>query len=269
MNRPLSIDFNKLAKPFTAIVPILGKSFLLNKKSYTVDSEDGWWCVEISGNKVKVVDAHYWVDVPSNSVSGYTCNNSLIFSNFDVAKRKWKLEVQAPLLFNTVETFSPVKAVVWEDKRVYYISPWYEDFKGLEVKEAFYQETPIDNVKGVTPELRTVHVFHALEREQVRAMLAKEEHEKQMADVGYRLKHTFERSGATLLNYSRSGNRLIVDWTIKDGSYTYNSVLNADTLQVIEAGYCLNGGDTRLNPTSLILTAEEFESEGLTYITRR
>jgi hypothetical protein len=274
LNRPHSIDFSKLAKPFTAHVPVLNNSFILNKKRYAVTASDGWWVVEISGNKVKAVDPYYWVTNPPSGIgcTGYTYNNDLIFSNFDVAKRKWKLEMKAFLHFNAAETFSPVRAVLWEDKRAYYVMPWYEDFKSLEVKSAFDTEAALADLKGLTPELQTVHVFHSLERVQLRALLAQQEerveHERRMSDVGYRLKHTFELSGAELLNFSRSGERLIVEWTIRGGSYKYNSVLDADTLRVREAGFCMSGADRDHSATSLVLTAEEYEKEHLTYITR-
>lgn len=268
------LDFSALAKPYTAVVPIVSGRFVLNKKAYSIRSEDGWFLVEISGNKAIVKEPHYWLEAPKEkSVAGYTYNNDLIFSNFDVAKRKWKFEIKVPLLFNNAESFSPIRAIVWEDKQVFICQPWYEDTKSLELKQAFDEDKPLTEVKGITPELRTLYLFHSLEREQMWALLAvrqaKEEHEKLMQDVGYRLKVTFERSGAEMLGFSRSGNRIIVDWQIKGGDYRYNSVLDADTGQVREAGFCLNGGDRNLNATSMVLTAQEFEEDGSTYITRR
>jgi len=289
----MPLDFAKLARPFAAVVPLLSNGFVLNKKKYTTqESEDGWWTVEISGNRVRVIEQHYWSEPPkSGSVAGYTYNNDLVFSNFDVAKRKWKVEMMAPLHFNVVETFTAVRAVMWEDKRLYYCQPWYEDVKSLEVKVAYDAETPIIGMKGLTPELQTLHVFHALERQQLRALLAAREvaaraakvaadakdraeheaaeHERLMADVGYRLRHTFEMSGATLIKFSRSGNRLVVDWNIEGSSQRYNSVIDARTFQVLEAGYCMSGDDRRHNVTSMVLTAEDYEREQLTYITRR
>jgi len=37
---------------------------------------------------------------------------------------------------------------------------------------------------------------------------------------------------------------------------------------VIEAGYCLSGGDKKLNVTSLAKTAEEYEERDVIFITR-
>ena len=85
----------------------------------------------------------------------------------------------------------------------------------------------------------------------------------------YKLKRSFELAGAEMLNYSITGKRIIIDWQIKGGGYKYNSVIDTDTFKVIEAGYCMSGADKRFNVIGLIKTAEEYEENGLIYITRR
>jgi hypothetical protein len=116
-------------------------------------------------------------------------------------------------------------------------------------------------------------LFHALERDQLKKVLiekvAKEEHERRMKDIPYRLNKIFENAGATLLNYSLSNKRIIVDWEIMGQKHRYNSVIDAATFKIIEAGYCMSGDDKRHNVTSLVKTAEEYAERNLTYITRR
>ena len=85
----------------------------------------------------------------------------------------------------------------------------------------------------------------------------------------YKLKRSFELAGAEMLNYSITGKRIIIDWQIKGGGYKYNSVIDIDTFNVIEAGYCMSGDDKKHNITSMIKTAEIYEEDRLTYITRR
>lgn len=276
----MPIDFAKLAKPSVHVVPVAGGAFVLNRKRYAVDAPDGWHKVETSNNRARAVEEHFWMDAPKGSASGYTYNNELVFANADSARRKWGADLKAPLLFNTLETFAPARAVMWEDKRLYYCQPWYEDAKASEVKAAYDADQPIAGMKGVTPELQALYLFHSLQRAQIRAAIAaqeaaakaaqeREEHERRLADVGYRLRHTLEMAGAELRNFSRSGNRLVVDWQIRGGTHRYNSVLDADTFRVIEAGYCMSGDDRRHTATSMVLTAGEYERRRLTYITRR
>jgi len=277
----MALDFAKLARAFTVTVPVLGNSFTLNKKKYTTSSlEDGWWKVEIEGNKATGLETHYWVDLPKGSITGYTYSNHLLFSSFDMAKRKFGAQVKAPLHYNEAETFTPVRALHWEDGRFYSIGVWYEDSKCIEVKQVFDAEGNLSELKGVTPEVRTLYLFHDLERQQLRALLAAQEaearrveeateHQRRMADIGYRLRHTLEQVGARLINFSRSGQRLVVDWQLVDGDYRYNSVLDAESLRTLEAGFCMSGADRQHSATSMVLLAEDYEQRGVTYITRR
>jgi len=277
----MSINFSSLAQPKTILVPILQKAFQYNKKKYQIDVNDGWWITSIEGNKASPIEPYIWIDETLyincdnkkfNLVNGYTYGNQIVFQNFDVSKRNWNLGLTAPLHFNSVDTFSPIKVVAWETDQFFYACINYSDQKIYEIKSAYDEEKALDGLKGVTPELRTLYLFHALERDQLREMLRekveKEEHEKRMQEVPYRLKVTLERAGATLLGFSTSGNRIIIDWQLKEGGYKYNSVIDATSFMTLEAGYCLSGGDKRLNLTALAKTAEEYEERGVTFITR-
>jgi len=266
------LDFSKLSEEKKIIAPILNNSFQYHSKKYRVHSEDGWFLVIIKNNKARILEQVYTPPESYDTVKGFTYNNKIIFHNFDVAKRKWKFDICKDLNFNTSQTFSPIEAVVWEDKNIYFSKPDYTNYKIFELKAAFDSETTLNEIKGITPELRTLFLFHTIERDNIRELekqvKAKEELKKMMESLPYRLKVTFERSGATMTNYSLSGKRIIVDWTMPGSSYNYNSVIDADSFMIIEAGYCLSGGDKKLNITAMIKTAEEYEERGVTYITR-
>jgi hypothetical protein len=90
-----------------------------------------------------------------------------------------------------------------------------------------------------------------------------------METIPGRLKVSFDRGGARLLGYSLSGSRIIVDWCLTDSSYKYNSVIDANTWKIIECGYCMNNDDFRHNITSMVKTAEEYESRRVVHITRQ
>ena len=270
------LDFSKISQAVQVVVPVMDNKFIYNKKSYTCKTDDGWWEVTIEGNKAKTSGYPCW-DIDRKKVKGwvlgYTYNNSLVFQNFDVAKRKWKLGQMVPLNFNQATSFEAVSAIVWEDGKAYYVQPNYADYRTAELKDLLEAGGSLEQQKGITPELQTLFLFHALEQEQLRNMQEEvtkaEEHERMMQDIPYRLNVTLKRSNAELLNYSISGNRIVFDWKILHSSQRYNSVIDKDTWMVLEAGYCMSNDDRRHNVTSLVKTAELYEENRLTYITRR
>ena len=268
------INFSNLASERSVVVPVLKKAFQFERKKYFIDCDDGWWVVSLNGNKAIAQQPYIWVGDEKNYkwVFGYSYGNQLVFSNFDIAKRIGNFDVLVPLHFNTSETFSSIRVVLWETKQFFYVCPNYADIKIYDVKMTYDTEQSLDSLKGITPELKTLYLFHSFERDQLKEILRqtieKENHEKRMHEIPYRLKMTLERSGAKLLGYSQSGNRIIIDWELDNGEYKYNSVIDADSWMVIEAGYCLSGGDKKLNLTSLAKTAEEYEDRDVIFITR-
>lgn len=271
------LDFDKIAEPRRVVVPVLNRSFVFEKKRYRAISEDGWRLVEIQNNQSRVLDNAIGADSfayseSGESVRGYTNNNAFVFQNFDVAKRKWGFEIFAPLRFNQSPSFEAIKAIVWEDKQVYWSEPDYSDTKLFQFKDLLEKEQDLSGQKEVTPEIRTLFLFHALERANLKKLLEettrKEEYDQLMSTIPGRLKVTLNRVDADLVGYSLSGNRLVVDWKIRGSGYQYNSVLDSQTLRVLEAGYCLSGHDKDHNLTSIVKLADDYEERNLVHITR-
>jgi len=292
------LDFSKLAEEKIIEVPVLDGRFQYHSKKYKIFSEeDGWFKVKIEGNSAEISEPVFdftELEKKNKPVKGYTYNNTIIFHNFDSTKRKWGFELSEEINFNSALTFSAIKAIVWEDKKIYFVSPDYSNFKIFDIKTSFDNDEAINNLKEITPELRTLFLFHEIEREQFRELerqrlelermeLADEERKKRekelMASIPGRLQLTFERSGARMIQYSISGNRIIVDWEMlsargnmgrhNDHMIQYNSVIDSRTFKVLESGYCMSGDDRRHNITSLVKLAEDYEERGLTHITRR
>lgn len=276
------VDLKKFTKEKIGIAPVVDGRFKYDRKEYDVGSNfDGWNRVSMIGNKASVLEPVYphqlneILDTEKcgrdfDTVIGYTYNNKIIFQNFDVAKRRWGKEISDDLQLNNADTFSPIRAVVWEDRRIYYWDILYSDFKTIEIKQMFNSEEDIRGTKGVTPEMRTCYLFHRIERDQLRALeearRKKEEMKAFLATIQGRLQHTFEQSGAKMNSYSLTGNRAVVEWEI--GGTRFNSVIDAQTFMVIEAGYCMTGDDRRHNITSLVKTADDWQEEGRIYRTR-
>lgn len=277
----MALDLSKFVKEFEAVVPIINGHFQYNRKKYlSEDTVSGWYRVGISGNQIRLKEEVFDLSsVKYPSIRGYTYNNSIIFQNFDVSKRKYNLEVSAPLYFNKSDTFSAIEAVVWEDRKVFFKECVYSDFKIYEVKNCFDNDQLLEDIKAITPELRTLFIFHSLERDQIRELdkirlqqLAEAERARLerelMSTLKGRLQYTFSNAGATLLKYSLTGNRAVVDWLLDSTGQEFNSVIDTTTFKVIEAGYCMSHDDTRHNITSMVKLAKDYEDEGLIYKTR-
>ncbi len=274
----MSIDFNKFVGPKEIIVPIVDGFFQYNRKKYSPSNKpcdvSGWWRVQVEGNNYKELEPAFpeveFPDIPT--IKGYTYNNNMIFQNFDVGRKKTGLDMMSELYFNNAPSFSSIKSVFWEDGCLYYYGVNYTDYFINEVKAAFDEDKTVADIKGMTPELKTLYVFHELERQAIReAEVAKrraDDLKKWQESLPGRLHLAFTRVGGKVLEYSITGDRIVVIWELEETGRKYNSVVNAKTFQTIQAGFCMSGDDKRHNITTMVLTAKEYERDRLTYITR-
>lgn len=131
------------------------------------------------------------------------------------------------------------------------------------VKELFDENKSLQNVPGITPELRllfTLYSFDKIRREQELAQLEREQFLKSLTG---RLKSSIEMSGGIYKDHKEiSRGRIEVDWEL-DGK-EFNTLLNPD-FSVVEAGVCVSGDDDRHNMTSLVNRVGDFERDGSYY----
>lgn len=268
-------------KEFTAqktfIAPIKDNRFMYNRKKYFIQSDDGWYTITVSGNSV--IGVSPYMPEPcmfKNKIYGYSYNNLMVFNNFDVAKRKYGFEVSKDMNFNNAPTLSSVWSVVWEDNNIYYCGINYSDMLIYDIKSALDSNSTLDSIKCITPEHKTVFLFHLIERENIRKLIElknKEESEKNKREefkrsTPGRMQDILSSVGASLLNYSVSGKRITIDWELNSTGRKYNTVVNSDDFRVIEAGYCLSGDDKNHSLRSVVILADDYEKRGATYITR-
>lgn len=272
----MPIDFSKLAAPKDIIVPILNNSFQYHKKKYSLSNavDDGWWVVSIEGNKATSKEPYIYSEVKTTdrSMFGYTYHNQIIFQNQDVVRRKFNIRGSVPLYFNQADTFSSIKTIAWEDGKFYFAEINYADIFIYEVKNAFDENKSVSDIKGITPELRSLYLYHDLEKQQILELQRIEDLQKQQEEllktISGRLTITLKRAGAELIDWSMSGNRIVFNWRLETGNYTYNSVLDSNTWKMLECGFCMSHDDKRHNITSMVKTAEIYEENGAIYITR-
>jgi len=277
------INFEKFTAPQTCIVPVLNNTFQYNRKKYNTSIEDGWYRASVKGNAVLDI-SEVSIEIENlpakNVIKGYTYNDKILFQNFDVAKRKAGTDMMAKLEFNQSPTFSSIEAIIWEDKNIYYYRPNYADTLIYEVKSNFDSTDNIQNVKGISPELKTLYLFHDIERQQLKELqkaiekkTAADKRDKEIEEYKQTLQGklitTFNRVGAQVLNYALLRDKIIVDWKLMESELAFNSVIELESLKVVESGYCMSSDDHRHSITSMVLTAKDYEEKGLIYITRR
>lgn len=271
------IDFSKIDAAQECVVPIINNSFQYNRKKYTtvVPYIDGWYKVKLYGNNVQILEGIFIEVEPIKApiIKGFTYGNQIIFQNFDVAKRKINKEIMAPLLLNSTESFAAVEAYIWEDGNIFYKNHNIADTQLIDLKMLFDDNKSIKDVKGLTPELKTVYLFHEIQRQEYlkELELRKKESERleYIKSLPGKLENLFKNVGATLVRFTKQAkNRIEVIWRMDSYEREFNSIIDETTFKIIEAGYCMSGDDKRHNITSMVLTADDYAKRGKIHQTR-
>jgi hypothetical protein len=172
----------------------------------------------------------------------------------------------------------PVAARKWFDGHILFEGQEFETEAEAKVREAFEEERPIDQVKGVTPALAHVFLLESTQRELAREAerRAREEVErqKQAAELARwqetlegRISLALSHTGAELINWRRNGQRqAVVRYRV--AARRFECVIDTDSLQIIDAGICLSGTDEELNLSSLPSAVREAIESGQLHVFR-
>ena len=272
------IDFSQIVATVETTVPIINNSFQYNRKKYNtaVTYMDGWYKVQLNGNTVKVIDPVFIeIDpIKSPTIKGYTYGTQIIFQNFDVAKRKLNKEIMTPLLLNPIDSFSAVEAYIWEDGNLFYKNHNIADTQLIDIKMLFDDNKSVNSTKGVTPELKTAYLFHEIQRQtylkEMESLRKETEKLEYIRSLPGKIETLFKNVGATLVRFTKQAkDRIEVIWTIDSYPNEFNSIIDATSFRVLEAGYCMSGDDKKHSVTSMIFTADDYAKRGKIYQTRR
>ena len=272
----MKIDFSTFAESKTVVVPVRNNTCRYNRKFYKVTAPDGWWKVSLCGNNAVVetqVDITSEISTAFKKFKGYTYNNQFLFKSFDIARRYFNNQVMMPFYFGAnIETFNSISVLVGEDESLYFYSIDYEDMFIYDIVDRFNSKQTIESFKGATPELKTLYMFHMVEREAHEKALEEIKKKKALAEFAStlegRLALTFKLTGAELISYKASKDKVTVVWQNPHSAYEFNSVLDAKTLQVVEAGYCMSGHDKEHSASSMVMLARDYEQRDVIHKTR-
>lgn len=142
--------------------------------------------------------------------------------------------------------------------------PGGDPAKALKIRECFTDRhrntssmrSKFDGIAGIIPEER--QAFNL-------ALSSWEMFQKQTTEG--RLKEFLARGGASLESYVIRGQNIEIRWSSGSGR-RYNSLVNKNTLNVVSAGICLSGGDSRFHFKDLPGVINEGETRELIVVER-
>ena len=252
-----------------------GKTVCDDKLTYRLRDtlQTGWYQFRKSGRFV-AVDAPIEAELDSwklPRVTGYVFRGRLI-SN-DSQARLFGLPGDSDL-----PKFSPVTARKWFDGHLLYCGQEFETEVETTVREAFEEGRPIDAIKGVTPALAQVFVLESTQRELAREAerRAREETDRQrqaaeltrwQETLEGRISLALSHTGAELVSWRRSGQRLAVV-RYRVAGRRFECVIDTNSLQIMDAGICLDGSDRELNQASLPSAVREAIESGQLHVFR-
>ena len=166
----------------------------------------------------------------------------------------------------------------------------------MDVKSRFEEEAgSIDDIKGVSPEVRVVYTYHVVEREEQRrqAELVRLEAErqeaaarriraageraealrkaaeareaeingyiKQLGEPGQAIRRALEASGAKVQNIKKVNRGYEVAWS--SAGHNINTLFD-NALRVIEGGFCMSGYDETQSVTSIARVLNDYVRDG-------
>lgn len=181
-------------------------------------------------------------------------------------------QIPIPVLDPQFEEFECVECAIVKGKVCYFLQTVVGDnfFKLDEVREKFESKESIDDLKGVTPEMRVAFTLHSIRREQEElAERLRQEAERKAAEQERILREertpkvaitrSFESAGANVRDIKKERNGWSVTWTCE--GHTINTLLNSD-YSVANAGFCVSGYDNTQSTWSVCNLFKDYIEQG-------
>ena len=139
-------------------------------------------------------------------------------------------------------------------------------FAIMDAREAFENETSIEDVKGATPEIRVVYMLHAIERERQRLIVERERKKKELEIPINAIRHMMETNGALVNEVRKVNLGYEVSWEMH--GHRIQTLLGND-YEVIYGGFCMTGHDKTQSAQSLVNVLDDYVHDGdYVHITR-
>jgi hypothetical protein len=147
----------------------------------------------------------------------------------------------------------------------YVFNTLYEKLQ--DVRNHYHDNKPLLDLKEITPEMRLVYGLNQLEKLRIEKELKKLKEAEFRKTVLGRVESIINDSGGTFLSLKTYNNGYEIIWTM--GTYNINTYMNK-SFAIIEAGFCLSGGDRKHTLNSITKLLGDFIEQGDRFsITRR
>jgi hypothetical protein len=252
-----------------------GKSVCDDKRTYRLRETlvPGWYRFRKSGRYLTEAGAveaelHAW-ELPR--VTGYVLRQRIVGMDFQTHLFGLPTDLELP-------QFTPVTGRKWFDGHILYDGLEFETEVDAMVRDAFEEERSIEQIKGVTPALAHAFMLESTQRALAREAQRRAQEERQRrahaAELA-RWQETLEgrivlalsHAGAELVSWRRGGRRqAVVRYRL--GGRRFECIIDTETLQILDAGICLEGADEQLNLSSLPSAVREAIAEGSLHVYR-
>lgn len=249
---------------------VLNNTFYSNNAKYRLkDVANGIYAIDIMADNIvesiqpaDILEFEKYVKKSDkmNFIYGYAFKKGFIPTNI-VKWKNTKLPIQLP---NSVsDEWEIVKVLnIHHENIFFYIENVMNNLslKLFELKDIFETNLGIQNIKGVTPEMKFIFSLHLFAKEQeelARLKLLEEEYKKTAEG---RIKTIIERSNGKFISFRELINRgYEVIW---EAEYETINTLVDYNFRVIEAGFCVSGYDKTQSLGSVINLLKDYTKEG-------
>ena len=175
--------------------------------------------------------------------------------------------------------YTPIRARRWFDGHLWFEMSDFESEAEEAVRRAFEEEDDIADIKGVTPPLAQAFLLDFTEREMAREAERRRQEQAEadqraaelarwQESIEGRIALALSHSGAELMDWRRAGDsRAVVRYRI--GGQRFDCLIDTGSLQILDAGICLEGTDEALNLSSLPAAVQEAVLSGQLHVTWR
>lgn len=231
-----------------------------NRMELRINQDNGIYSIDMSKDDFQntlspanIEDARKFFSKASkiSIIRGISFHDGLIPEN-PVAYPKLPIKV----IDATYDEFEEVEAAFIRGKICYFLQtvntakayPLSDLKERLESSKKFSETSKIDDIKGVTPEMRIVYTFHLLEKKR-----------KALEEPVSAIKAIMAVSGATIKSVNKVNRGFQVIWTSE--GYTIDTLLDKN-FRVIEAGFCVSNYDDTQSARSVVNLLHDYIEEG-------
>lgn len=231
-----------------------------NRMEFKINHDNGIYSMDMSSDDFKstlspanIEDARKFFSKASkiSIIRGISFHDGIVPEN-PVSYPKIPIKV----IDATYDDFEEVEVAILKNKICYFLQTisTAKAYPLLDLKEKLESKnlSNIDEINGVTPEMRMVYTFHLLEKRR-----------KEMEEPVNAIKKIMSDSGAIVKSVKKVNRGYEVLWS--SSGFNINTLLDKN-FSVIEAGFCVSRHDKTQSARSVIKLLEDYTTDGHSHV---